>query len=117
MKKNILAVFALAAAASLLSALPSAAADKPVTPQGRGPVVTQSPLRAGHSSSKGHLNVTHTKSTQRPSFMTSAECSFTCGDWEVTCSGAAVGCTDSSCVALGSDGSGLSAECVDESEV
>ena len=112
MKKNILAVFALAAAASLLSVLPSAAADKPVTPQGRGPVVTQSPLRTGHSSSKGHLNVTHTKSTV-PSFMTSAQCSFDCGDFTVTCSGAAVGCTDSSCVALGSDGNGLSAECVD----
>ena len=106
MSKNHFAALALASAFALITALPAAAADKPAKPAGAEPQVTTAHHAGGHGmalKSRSRLHVQRERGPKTPDFFTaSAEaCSFTCGDWEVTCSGSTASCDDSSCVATG----------------
>jgi hypothetical protein len=116
-------ISALAFTFALAVALPASAIDREErglkAPRGHAaPQVTSNQAKisvAGHGKADQLRFTTRQVSSQgqRPDFFQKAECSFICGDWIVTCSGEAVGCTDSSCVASGG-GREIGAVCVYE---
>ena len=111
-----LAVLALASAFALSAALPASAAERQDkarhTPAAaKRPAVRPDIQVFGHGDpSKLRFHQRHTPIRPNEIFQ-KAECSFTCGDWLVTCSGASASCTDSSCEASGG-GITLIAECI-----
>lgn len=118
-----IAVSTLACTFALAIAIPASALDR----EDKAPRENRAPRQQQQTSAvkahvgvSGHGDPNRLRFTQRPStshapagIFEKAECSFTCGDWIVTCSGEAVGCTDSSCVASGG-GQEIGAVCVEE---
>lgn len=106
-----LAVLALASAFALTAAIPASARDR----EGQAPreshrvpsAATQRSERpkvtvAGHGDPSRLQFHQQRSSNDQPGFLAKAQCTFTCGDWEITCSGSSASCSDESgCTASG----------------
>ncbi|MEO6193946.1 MAG: hypothetical protein ABIS20_13110 [Thermoanaerobaculia bacterium] len=107
-----LAVLALASAFALTAAIPASARDR----EDKGPRESHRVPSAAAQRSAERPNVTvsghgdpkrlrfhqQRSSNGQPGFLEKAQCTFTCGDWEITCSGSSASCEDESgCTASG----------------
>src|SRR3954471_22020600 len=98
-----LVVLALASAFALSAALSASAADRQDksrhAPAAQRPAVRPDVQVFGHGD-PSKLQFHQRRTPVRPNeIFQKEECSFTCGDWTVTCSGASASCTGSSCEA------------------
>jgi hypothetical protein len=116
-----LVVLALASAFALIAALPASALDReekaPKEPRRAPSTEQRSSVRPNVTlSGHGDPNRLHFRQLQTPgrptNFFEKAECTFTCGDWEVTCSGSSASCEDESGCTASGGGSTIIVECV-----
>ena len=108
-----LAVLALASAFALITVLPASALDREdKSPRGprRGQAAeqrstVQPDVKVFGHGDPGRLRFQRQSGPQSPADgngLLKAECTFSCGDWDVTCSGSRASCSDEEgCVASG----------------